>query len=744
MDPDDSDGISPLLRIKTAPPFPANNMLQRPDLVSRLSEPSWRVGLISAPAGWGKTSLVAAWHATAEEPERFAFLRLEEQDDDAPLFWSYVVAALRNVHPDLMVGADALLRTPGMSPMRQVVPQLINELAAADEPTVLVLDDYHLVSNEEVHSSVQHLIEHLPPQLRLVIATRSDPPLPLSRLRASGSMLEIRVGQLAFSNDDAVEFMARRFGVDLDSTSAASLRQRTEGWPAGLQLAGLSLVGESDPRDFVDRFAGDDRNVADYLISEVLRSVTAEQRDFLLRTSVLDRLTAPLCDVVAGVSDSVGLLDGLERANLFLIPLDSRRGWYRYHHLFADWLRFELKRTDPKAIPDLHAAASQWHEENGALEPAIDHAFYSGDMNRAAGLIDLYLAEWDSVHWSLAAKWLVDMPDEIVEAHTMCAVGRARYSMARGDFSGGWRWIEAAEAVVDRAPDDLKQVVRATIATYRAYAELVMGDMRVARALSMEIADQERAARSSTFATAVGVAGMATFFSVGALESIPLLQEASVARAEHSIRDASVTPMLAAAYAEIGDWAGAEAAIEMSFRQPEPPSWYRYPELMAAHYAAGRMLVSQGSRDKGVAEIRKGLDMARGWVEPLFVAYGCLVLANAVADYAGRRSLVREARQILETARTDSRMMDLVVAAEQKLALRSPSARTRGTVHVEPLTDRERDVLRLLRSDLSMREIAAELYVSHNTVKGYTKSVYRKLGVTSRAGAIDAADALDL
>ncbi|MEA2000306.1 MAG: LuxR C-terminal-related transcriptional regulator [Actinomycetota bacterium] len=745
MSPDAAGDASPLLRMKLAPPVPAsNNLLTRPDLVSELVDTGWKICLISAPAGWGKTSLVAAWHSAESEHRPFAFLRLEERDDDSPIFWTYVIAALRTVHPRLVAGADAALRTAEMNPMRQIVPMLINELAEIKEPTVLVLDDYHLVGREDIHTSVAHLIDHLPESLRLVIVTRSDPPLPVSRLRASGAMVEIRAGQLGFSSAEAAEFLDRRFGVELDTQSTENLRHRTEGWPAGLQLAGLSLVGESDPRDFVERFAGDDRNVADYLITEVFRGVSTDRREFLLRTSVLERLTGPLCDAVAGVSNSAAILEDLERANMFLVPLDHRRRWYRYHHLFGYWLLYELQKAQPEAIPKLHLTASRWHEENGSLESAINHAIASGEGDHAAGLIDMYLTDWGQVHWSRVAQWLAQLPDDIIAAHALCAIGRVRFALARGDFSGGWRWIEAAEAATDSAPNGLGSMVRATTAQYRAFGELVAGDMDTARVRSVEVADQERTAGSSLYALAVGIAGLATFWSVGALESIPLLREASVARAEHSISDSGVTALLATAYAEIGDWSGAEAAAAAAFAQPVPPEWHRYPDVMAAHYASGKVLIAQGSRDEGIAQIRQGLELARGWVEPIFIAYGCLALADGLTDYSGKRALVREARQIVEAGGSRGRVMDLVVAAERKLALRRPSHRTDGMVHVEPLTDRERDVLRLLSSDLSLREIATELYVSHNTVKGHTKSVYRKLGVTSRAAAIEMADALNL
>ena len=274
--------------------------------------------------------------------------------------------------------------------------------------------------------------------------------------------------------------------------------------------------------------------------------------------------------------------------------------------------------------------------------------------------------------------------------------------------------------------------------------ELVAGDMEVARVRSLEIAERERPAGSSLYAMAVGIAGIATFWAVGALESIPLLREASVERAAHSVSDSGVTALLAAAYAEIGDWSGAQAAAAAAFALPTPPAWHRYPDAMAAHFALGRASIAQGARDEGIAQLREGLEIARGWIEPAFVAYGCLALAEGLSEYSDKRALVREARQLLEASGPRGRVMDLVVAAERKLALRSPSQRTDGTVRVQPLTDRERDVLRLLKSDLSVREISAELYVSHNTVKGYTKSLYRKLGVSSRAAAIEAARTLDL
>jgi LuxR family maltose regulon positive regulatory protein len=283
------------------------------------------------------------------------------------------------------------------------------------------------------------------------------------------------------------------------------------------------------------------------------------------------------------------------------------------------------------------------------------------------------------------------------------------------------------------------------VATHRAFGELVAGgDMEVARTAFMAIADQERASQSILFAQAIGLAGLSTFWATGPLEAIPLLLEGAMARRRESLRDGGVTALLALAYAEVGDWEAAEDAAADAFALPEPDEWVGYPDRMAAHYALGKVLLARGERDESASSISTGLGMAREWVEPIFVAYGCLALADCHTDYAQKRALVREARTMIEGLRGRGRINELVAAAERKLALRRPHQQTAGTVHVEPLTDRELEVLKLLRSDLSLREIAEELFISHNTIKSYTQSIYRKLGVTSRSAALETASDIDI
>ena len=732
-----------LLTIKVTPPERAAASLPRPEPVERLVAADAPLLLIVAPAGWGKTSLLSEWLDVEQGRRPVAYLRLETGDDAGPVFWTYVVAALRRAWPELPAGAEEALRSPDVDPMRDVVPSLLNGLAEADHaPLLLVLDDYHVISDEGIHHSIGYLVDHLPPGVQLAIATRTDPRLPLGRLRAAGRLLELRATDLAFSAWETGELLRHRFAVDVDDVSVELLRRRSEGWPAAVHLAGVSLQRAADATEFIGRFAGDDRNVADFLIGDVLAGVADGDREFLLRTSVLDRLTGPLCDDVAGVADGAATLDRMERGGLLLVRLDSTRRWYRYHRLFGDWLRHELRRTAPDLIPALHLTAAGWYAENGSLEPAIDHAITAGDHVLAARLIDQYLQDWAAVHWTLVWRWFQELPDDAIRTFPMTSIGRFNVALARGDFASSSQWLEAAEAALGAAPAGLRPTIETTVATHRAFGELVAGgDMDVAKTSFLAIADQERSRNSIIVAQAIGLAGISTFWTTGPLEAIPLLLEGAMARGRRSLRDGGVTALLALAYAEAGDWRAAEAAAADAFALPEPDDWVGYPDRMAAHFALGKVLLARGERDHGASQAATGLGMAREWVEPVFVAYGCLALADALTDYTEKRALVREARTMIDGLHGRGRIPDLVAAAERRLALRRPHA---GTVNMEALSDRELEVLRLLRSDLSLREIAQELYISHNTIKSFTRSIYRKLGVTSRSAALETASDIDL
>ena len=334
-------------------------MVSRGELVGRLvGAGDCKLVLVCAPAGWGKTSVLSQWHSA--EPGVFAWVSLDPGDDDRVRFWSYVIGAVRTVVPEVGEAALAALPNAPGDLAGAVLPSLLNELAAAGRRLVLVLDDYHCVREESIHASVAFLLRHLPPNVQLAIAARADPPLPLGSLRAAGEVLEIRAAQLRFSDAEARALLNDSLALDLEPTEVALLRERTEGWPAGLRLAALSLRDQADRKAFVAAFAGDDRQITDYL-HEFVAAQPPPLREFLLRTSILERLSAPVCDAVTGRSDGIARLEEIQRANLFLVSLDSRGQWFRYHHLFRDLLRLELARSEPGLAAGLHRRACAWH-----------------------------------------------------------------------------------------------------------------------------------------------------------------------------------------------------------------------------------------------------------------------------------------------------------------------------------------------------------------------------------------------
>src|SRR5215469_14243446 len=381
-------GQDVLLATKLHVPRPQPGFVPRRRLAEALSEGLARGRvLVCAPAGFGKTALLADWARSGRRP--VAWLGLDAGDSDPARFWRYVVAALDGARP-------GLARRVGPPPSRSfewLVTAMINELAAdlSQDEVPLVLDDYHLVDSGPVHESVAFLLENLPPSLQVVVSSRADPPLPLARLRARGQLAELRAADLRFTSGEAAMLLGETAGPGLPRTAVAALTTRTEGWAAGLQLAGLSLRGHPDAAGFAAAFNGSHRFVLDYLADEVLDGQTGPVRAFLLETSVLERLSGELCDAVTGRADSQAMLQDIERAGLFLVPLDETRGWWRYHHLFADLLRARLQAEQPGRVQALHRAAAAWCEEHDLADDAVRHALAAGDPAWAARLVERYV-----------------------------------------------------------------------------------------------------------------------------------------------------------------------------------------------------------------------------------------------------------------------------------------------------------------------------------------------------------------
>ena len=404
---------------------PRAGFVPRPRLLARLAQGAERsLTLVCTPAGFGKTTLLGDWAGRSRRP--VAWLSLDAGDNDPARFWRYIAQALDRVHPGVSEHIAVLLRGTEQPPLQALATAVINELAAQDERVVLVLDDYHLIEAAPVHESVALLLDRLALELRLVRASRADPPLPLARLRASGQLAEFRAAELRFTLDETAAFLREAIGLDLPTASIAALQERTEGWVAGVQLAAISLQGHQDPAGFIAAFAGSNRYVFDYLTEEVLARQPEGVVRFLLETSVLERLSGPLCDAVTGEAGGQARLEALERANLFVVPLDEVRRWWRYHHLFADLLRVRLAQERPERIGELHRAAAAWHEERGFADDAVTHAMAAGEVDWAARLVERHVeALLRRSEGATLRRWLGGLPAESIRARARLCLALA-------------------------------------------------------------------------------------------------------------------------------------------------------------------------------------------------------------------------------------------------------------------------------------------------------------------------------
>jgi LuxR family transcriptional regulator, maltose regulon positive regulatory protein len=463
--------VGPLVETKLYVPRRRLGMVPRPRLAERLRRGAEaKLTLVSAPAGFGKTTLLTEWLAAAATAPSVAWLSLDQRDNDPPTFWAYLIAALQTVAPG--VGADALtlLRSSQPPAIEAVLATLLNHVGALSSDVVVVLDDYHAIDARDIQDGVAFLLDHLPVRMHLVIASRVDPPLPLARLRARGELVEIRAADLRFTPDEAAAYLNGVMSLELGKRQLAALEGRTEGWIAALQLAALSMQGRDNLESFIDGFAGDDRYIVDYLVEEVLQRQSQGVRCFLLHTCVLDRLSGSLCDAVTGQDSGKTMLQALERANLFVVPLDDRRQWYRYHHLFADVLRAHLAEEQSTVVPDLHRRASTWFEHNGDSSQAVSHALAAEDFARAAHLIELVAPEMLRTRQEATLRaWLKALPDNALRSRPVLSNAYAGALLSMGETHGVEARLQEAERWLDATADDaaLRGMVVADEAQFR-------------------------------------------------------------------------------------------------------------------------------------------------------------------------------------------------------------------------------------------------------------------------------------
>ena len=444
--------MTPILTTKLHIPSSSSNVIQRARLFETLDNGlEHKLILISASAGFGKTTLVASWLETKQHP--VAWLSLDENDSDVSRFLLYLISALQTVDPSIGQGILPVLTSPQSPSMDLILTQLVNDLAQIPDDFMLVLDDYHMIDSPEIDEAINFLLNHSSPQIHIIITTREDPNLPLARLRVRGQLNEIRAADLRFTTDEASEFLNSMMGLDLSSNDFVALEQRTEGWIAGLQLAAISIQGQDDKAQFLAEFTGSHHYIMDYLIEEVLSQQTAEVRQFLLYTSILDRLNGDLCDAVTGQTGSHTTLEQLEKRNLFVIALDHSRDWFRYHHLFADVLQVRLNREAPEVLATIHRHAAKWYVANGYVPEAIRHAFLAEDYPLVARFLELVWSDVDLL--SMAGrkwfKWAKQLPEDFVLTQPIMCLGFAWGLVNHGDIQGGEYYLQHAENFVNRS-----------------------------------------------------------------------------------------------------------------------------------------------------------------------------------------------------------------------------------------------------------------------------------------------------
>jgi len=668
---------TPLLQTKLYIPPIRRELVPRLRLIERLNAGLHRkLTLVSAPAGFGKTTLLSEWvHAVGarqsaipvaaspyssplSSPLRVAWVSLDKDDNDATRFWAYFIAALQTIEANVGEGVLMALQSSQPPPVESVLTALINEVADLPGSIALILDDYHLITAQPIHDAITFLLDHLPPQLHLAISTRADPPLSLARLRGRGQLTELRATDLRFTPDEAATFLNDVMGLGLSAEDIAALDARTEGWIAGLQMTALSMQGREDVSAFIKTFSGSHRFVLDYLVEEVLDRQSNGIQGFLLRTSILERMSAPLCNAITGRDDSQAVLAQLEQTNLFLIPLDDERHWYRYHHLFADLLRRRLGATQSDLLPALHLHASEWYEKSGLMAEAVNHALATDDVERVARLIaGNAFAVMDHGELTTLVARLDVMPEEMMRPQPWLFVARAWahiYAGQMGDLEA--LLLDAEEALRKVPTNDISfdEHVAGHIVSIRAYTIALKGDMDRAAALAREalerLPEQDLTARGWTVS----------------LLANALRWSGDLAAADRAFAEASAISLMASrnhvAVNVLCDWAGLQI---MQGRLHKAAATCRHALVLADDYAvqSGQRLPITGYAHVRLSvilrqwnDLQSALRHARegirqcdqwGWAEILIGGYINLAAAlQAVGDTDDALDAVQKAKQV--------------------------------------------------------------------------------------------------
>ena len=622
-----------------------------------------------------------------------------------------------------------------------VLPRLVNELDGQGEIT-LILDDFHRVSSEPARASVRWFIEHAPPSIHVVLATRTEPSLPVASLRAHGELLELRAADLRFTYEEADAFLNGRLGLDLTAEDVEALVAKTEGWPAGLYLAALSLQSAADRHGFVRTFGGSNRHVVDFLVTEVLEAHDLTVQALVLRTSLLDRLTGPLCDAVMDQEGSAAMLESVSRSNLFLVPLDDEAGWYRFHHVFAQLLRVELERREPGLAPALHRRAYSWHRDHGTTDEAIRHAVAAEAYAEAVELIETFWIRYANTwRYDTVLAWLRQLPDKILtsEVHLLLIQAWVLSLSARQQEAA--RSIAAVERLGDLDAGPMRDGFSSAGASLTMLrAGFPWGDVGAQLENAQQAAELEGPG-SPWRPLACWAVGVGLYFKGERDEADEWFAE-SAALAPASAQWLSGASSLAYRSLIAGERGHADEQRILAETAAQFGQEHGTEEAVGTvPLAVGTSLAASGRPEEALPLIEHGVALARTFGQPIQVAHALLGQApvlGALGEHKAATAAIADAKSILEHC------PDPGILAETLSNLERPAQIRRVPSEDRELTPRELGVLQLLRSDLSERDIGRELYVSHYTVHSHVRSIYRKLAVRSRADALERSRELGL
>jgi len=729
-----------LLVTKLRPPAQRDQTVPRERLFERLApRPGIKLTLIAAPAGSGKTTMLAMWCAAQAPMRPVAWVSLDERDNDPVILWVHILEAIRQACPQVdvspgpeLVGSSAIIEV--------LLPRLVNELAGQGD-VALVLDDFHALSSGVSRDSVAWLIAHAPDTLQIVVSSRTEPALSLAVLRAHGALSEVRADELAFTAAEADALLNGQLGLDLTSSDVAELVGRTQGWSAGLCLAALSLQTTPDRQDFVARFGGTNRHVIDYLTSEVLSAHDRAMQNLMLRSSVLERVCGSLCDAVADREGSATDLLTLARTNLFMTPLDDEGEWYQFHPLFSQLLRVDLEHREPGLAPGLHARAAAWLHEHGFVEEAVEHALAANDFTMAALLIG---ESWNrfaqTSRNSTILAWLQRIPPDVVSSDARFQLTKAWVLALAGRPEESQQAVAAVQQLgdLDRGPlPDGFTSVESSLATLLAVWP-VRGDLAAGIEYSLRAAELE--GPQSPWRPAVCyLVGRGLYLRGQLDEADRWLAEAAELAPRHG-RWLPAATALAYRSLVLGDAGRLE---EQSLLAEEAMALALDKGIEdfdgSVFIALGMSLSARGKHDEASRAIDRGVADARKLNAPLHLAVALVSRVAALRmaeDHAGAAAAIAEARTVLDACADPGVLRERL----ERVARLAPRHRqTNGE-----LSNREIGVLRMLAGSLSEGEIARELYVSRNTVHTHTRSIYNKLGVSSRSNAVRKARAMGL